>query len=638
MRPLIGLLAALAIAPAQGAQPSDESPHKIHWAARLGARVEMVNRAFPVLDRVVLVPDAATYLKEISAWSDRGRWPVLIEDDRYAAMFIRRFQPAQVLRRAPAGELPQDPQRRRALITSAVVRAWGGDPGRQSIAEIFQRRGYTPPGIVITSTADPAWTAAVALAAGRGQPLAWLDEPLGRPNGVLEPQETARLRAGAEQALADCGYAYADLGDAIETLTLCRSMAGRANLGNDPDGKDVRAVTDILGRDPDGHRHAFAGWIFGSETRCAYAAMCSLFISRSRFWLYNTYPDVGGWTTYGIDGATAVLRNAGFAVTPFAGPATRAEAWLDMLPGGLAADVLVMNSKGNAGDFELADGRAYSGDVPVLSEPLALHLIHSWSLRSPENLSTVGGRWLDHGVYAYVGSVQEPNLSAFLPPSALVERWAAGVPFLVAARHWSETTPWKVNTFGDPLMLCRPAEGAPPRWPAPADDDGLDLREHAKALMRRAAADSTGEAFAGAIAVLSLLGEDEVARQLWLVAGRQGAEEAGATAALDPLFRRRDAEEFCRAWQAAPTRDDRAVTMLWQLMTPRLDRLTDRDILLLLQSVVRRDQSDADLERLAPYLTAAFGADHTKIVIQREIDKATGPRVRKRLQRLLQRQ
>ena len=31
----------------------------------------------------------------------------------------------------------------------------------------------------MASPVDPAWVAALALAAGRGQPIAWLDQPLG---------------------------------------------------------------------------------------------------------------------------------------------------------------------------------------------------------------------------------------------------------------------------------------------------------------------------------------------------------------------------------------------------------------------------------------------------------------------------
>ncbi|MHC4652009.1 MAG: hypothetical protein ACYTES_14305, partial [Planctomycetota bacterium] len=84
-----------------GGQQSPREPQTVHWAAVLGARVAQVNRAFPTVDQVVLVPDEATYVEELSRWSPQGRWPVLFADDRLAPMFIRRFKPAHVIRRDP---------------------------------------------------------------------------------------------------------------------------------------------------------------------------------------------------------------------------------------------------------------------------------------------------------------------------------------------------------------------------------------------------------------------------------------------------------------------------------------------------------------------------------------------------------
>jgi hypothetical protein len=42
-----------------------------------------------------------------------------------------------------------------------------------------------------------------------------------------------------------------------------------------------------------------------------------------------------------------------------------------------------------------------------------------------------------------------------------------------------------------------------------------------------------------------------------------------------------------------------------------------------------------DLERLAPHLTAALGAAHTRAVLEREINRAKNPGIRKRLRQLL---
>ena len=67
--PLIFLLTFV-----QGAQePSTE----LRAAMFLGSRAAQMQRALPIVHQVVLVPDEATYLDEISRWSPEARWPVL---------------------------------------------------------------------------------------------------------------------------------------------------------------------------------------------------------------------------------------------------------------------------------------------------------------------------------------------------------------------------------------------------------------------------------------------------------------------------------------------------------------------------------------------------------------------------------
>ena len=82
----------------------------------------------------------------------------------------------------------------------------------------------------------------------------------------------------------------------------------------------------------------YTGWIFGDEVRCAYMAMCSLFLPRERAWLVNTYSEVGEWKTYGIAGAAGELTRNGFDVRPTTGPVADERNWLATLPGGLATD------------------------------------------------------------------------------------------------------------------------------------------------------------------------------------------------------------------------------------------------------------------------------------------------------------
>ena len=647
-RHLIELVAVLGIlaGPPVRAQlgPAETTPRQqpVPWSIALGMRVEQVRRAWPLVDRVVLVPDGATYVDELARWSPAGRWPVLFEDHHYAAMFIRRFQPSQVVRRQPVERSPDGPAGvSRSELEAVVKTAWGGDPLGESIPDVLRRAGHTPPGVVITSMNDPAWTAAVALAAGRGQPLAWLDESFGKPNHLLDARRFARLREAVDLLVSGTGYPYAGLGDAIDTITLCRDLAGRVDIAANPGTDEIRAVTDLLGRvaggggGGGGRRYAFTGWIFGDEVRCAYTAMCSLFLQRSAFELYNTYSDEAVRRVYGLREASAMLPARGFKVTTHDIPDTTRHAWLNLLPRGFTTDVLVMNSGGNADHFVLSDEHAYCGDVPILNVPMALHLIHSFSLKAPANLDTIGGQWLAHGVYAYIGSVDEPMLSAFIPPKFFVDRCVNLVPFLIAGRKWDGAGAWKINTLGDPLMICRPPVlGEVARAPAPAEFDGLDLKEHVKVLMRRAAEDPTGETIAEAMATLDLLGRDAIAIRFWQLAEQHGLGDAAAPRSIGPLFRMGLATATIRAAEAIPDPDDFAVDMLWHMLTPRL-RSVDEQTLLLLEHNIRSCQGHADLERLAPYLTAQFGAAHTRAAIQREIDRTRNPRYRKRLRKLM---
>jgi hypothetical protein len=628
-------------------------PPAIHWATQLGRRVEAVEQAAPVVDRVVLVPDAATYLDELRHWSPNGRWPVLIEDDVLTPMFVRRFAPASVVRRpsVAAGEtaLPEDAPSRQRAMEAVVVHAWGGDPAGESPREIFDRAGYRPPGVVISSAHDPAWTAAAALAAGRGQPLVWLDDSLGTPNAILDPRRAAALRQRVEALVGSTGYAYARLGDEIETITICRSMAGAMTLDLPPGANvgagassatDPRAMTDVLGRDATYARFAFTGWIFGDEVRCAYVAMCSLFAPQARALLVNTYPSGGATTAYDVGSAAEVLRRCGFEPRAIFAAEATLSGWRRLVSRPLEGDVIYMNSKGNVDFFDLSDGRARSTDVPLLDGPAMVQFIHSWSLRLPSDAGTIGPRWLNHGAYAYVGSIHEPLLGAFVPPSVVTQRVAALTPFLVAARRWPDDgpfgRPWKVNTFGDPLRLgSGPQRPRPPRVPPPPVERGEDLAAALPDLMRRCEVDRTGTTFARALRSLVLVGRDDVAIGLWAAARQRGLGAAAARPALGPLFRAGRVADFQEAWDALRARDPVATDMLWLLLLPRLGPGTDEATLLRLESAIRPDLGHVDVELLAPHLERRFGTGHLRMVIERVRGQTTNPRVQRALSKQL---
>lgn len=635
---------------AQGVRGDNTEPH---WVFKLGLRSHLVDQAFPLIDRVVLVPDAATYVDELSRWSPAGRWPVLIEDAELAPMFIRRFSPAEVIRRESIGETERTPEAWRELVEHTPIRAWGGNPQQHTLRDIFAAHNYVPPGAVIASLNDPAWTAAVALAAGRGQPLLWLDGRFGSPNAMVEQAEARVLADRIESLLEAQGIPWRTVGEGIDTLTICREMPGRVGLPRwDNGAKEPAAMTDYLGRLPSGERYAVTGWIFGDEVRSAYIAMCSLFLPRTNVWLVNTYPATREWEAYSTSNAAAIFAEQGFEVREIVGSAASESGWLNLLPGGVDADVFMMNTKGTAETFDLFAGAAHATDVPTLNVPAAVHFIHSWSFRSPESVDTIAGAWLARGVYAYVGSVHEPFLPAFVPPVELAKRWLSAAPFLVGARQIDAPPPfggpWRVNTFGDPLMLIPPPvrtngnggtnHAADPRGKArlaqPATY-GENLLHRVRDLMRAMADDPSGKTHAEVISLLNLLGRDEIALQVWRLAEQNGAAAAAAQPALAPLFRAQDVDGFLRAWDLMNRHSAREITMLWHLMTPRLRGVRDEDVLLILQSAIRREMPHVDAGRLAPHLSRIAGKPRARNMILRELERTRNEGVQRRLRELL---
>ncbi|MCH7601778.1 MAG: hypothetical protein IIB54_03320 [Planctomycetes bacterium] len=640
---------------AQGAQavqeqalapPEEQAP--VHWATKLGLRALQAELSCPLTDRVVLVPDGATYLDELSKWSLDGRWPVLIEDDFLTPMFLRRFRPAEIILRDSVGEWKGNVTGKRAVLEAIVIGAWGGDPDSQSTTETLAALGYSPPGVIVTSVHDPAWTAAVALAAGRGQLLLWLDGQYGTPNATLGDERARQLRKKVEDLIIETGLPYQDIGDAIDTLTICRSMAGKVGLQlpNDqrvPAPEKYRegpvALTDYLSRREDWSRYAFTGWIFGSEVRCAYVAMCSLFLPRESIALINTYPDQGNWKAYAMGKAAESLHEQGFDVLHTQGTAASRVAWMESLAGGFGRDVLIMNSKGNAGDFHLSDTVAMAIDVPLCAVPTVVHFTHSWAMRAPANSATVAGRWLDHGAYAFVGSVHEPLLSAFVPPERLAGRLIGMAPLLVACRWWVEdgilARPWRVNTFGDPLMTFpSPKIVKRQRIQQPAAY-GTKLADHTRTLMGLIQAKPSGDVYREAVKSLVLLGRDDLAIQLWRMAAQQEVGDHAAEAVLGSLFRAGLSDDFLEAWKHVSEPQERERDMLWHLMESRVTPGIKADLLEILLLALRRSMPHEDVKRLAPYVDRIFGRRSVQELITRELERSPQADVERALNRLL---
>ena len=659
---LLAVSAALAgsFAVAQAAPPpspaaeQERQLQQMPWFARLGYRSLGVETKLPVIDCVVLVPDEGAYLEEIARWSPKARWPVLFEDDAFAPRFIRAFRPARVIRRA-AGTPPADAAALASAASAAICRAWGGDPAAgQSPDAAMRAVGLVPPGLVVASAPDPSWTAAVALAAGRGQPLAWIEAPAGTSaNDILDAAAFRALDAAVRAAFASTGLPFDRLGDDLETLTLCRRSALRVALPDPPGGRNPQippdpgplSLTDALCRNADGSRFAFAAQVFGDRARAAYMAMCALYLRRTETWMFDGYARRGApaFAAYSFEKVTPALTELGFATRSWEGSNGTIGSWRALLPSGIGPDVLLVNSSGNCDFFEAEPGSsAPSTDIPVLRRPMALSMIHSFSLQAADSGYTVGGRWLDHGVYAYAGSVHEPFVTAFIPPANLSQRIASLAPFLVASRHWEgDPIPqvWRVATIGDPLMTVPSPKvfAMVPGRVAPPEGMGDDVRASARAALERvktAEGDGLRDALAVAMHDLVLAGDDAVAAQLWKVACAKGAGAAVARAALGPLFRAGTRADFMDAWALAKDPTAEQQDMLWHLWALDVGSLRDLAAVDALKAALRTPRLDMDAKALLPSVRLTSGRRAADEWLNELILRSADPESKRRLAEL----
>jgi hypothetical protein len=604
---------------AQQVPPPSPSPPsgQLPWFLKLGESSMQLRARVPVSRQVVLVPDVPTLVDEVSKWTPAAHWPVLIEDDVLSPMFIRRFNPRLVLRRESVGAQYGDAATARLKMATAAAAAWGGGDSPRAAAAAAGLP--VPSGLIISDSSDPAAAAAVLLAAGRGQDIAWIDGSYGEPDGVLSAGKTADLVKRVEAAASSTGLAWKSLDDQIDTLTVCRTMSARgktfAPVPIPSEQNGAVAITDVLGRTASGERWAVTGWIFGSAARSAYMANCSLFLPRMNAWMCGTYPDSKPWTNWSMKPAAAGLEKAGFQVKLIEHVTASALNAEDM--DGLKSDLLLMNSKGNADFFQMAGGvDADPGDVPILDLPAVLSMIHSWSLRSPDDTATVGGRWLLHGVYAYIGSSEEPQLQAFVPPGLFAKRIAGGAPVLVAARWWPASgnpmaKTWRINTIGDPLMIAPPPKGTI-RRPVPpvsqVSDDLVDVKQLAVQRMEATQATPSDTMFGAAISDVALLGFDKMATQLWTAASeRKSNGQVSARAAFGSLYRMAEHDQVVEAWQRLVQPTLLEGDMLWALFGPALGEGTSDMVIAALSEAISPGGVVRRTARLVPLLRQRYG-------------------------------
>ncbi len=448
------------------------------------------------VDQVCLVPDMAAFLEAISLWDEHHFFPILIDEPAWTLPFLRAYRPARVVRFAgtprpanqnalaisstpPAGS---DDLWSRAL--DAVARAWSGPAQSEPTLPAADRPlagiGVAPPGLVLTDPQAPMLAGAVALAAGRFQPLVRLQVPRvntatshnsPRPERfaeVLSLAEAARFAKSVELRVAAVVPNYDQLGDDCDFLTIAGEWPYRYSIdrGDEP-LRGVYALDDLIGRLFDSavrtgwlnqtrRRWAYAGRLLGGPAASVARAMGALFLQPDSALLWNTYTGGSPWSSFGMGSAVADLSpviQGGRRVVHCSGPGADLANWHRVVDPVNRFRMVFFNSSGGPDWFRIGGGPGHPSDLPR-GVPAAVAMIHSFSAADPADPQTIAGRWLSNGAFTYFGSVNEPFLPAFRPPRLVAALLAADIPLVAALRQGEQEPfgfPWRLVYLGDPL-------------------------------------------------------------------------------------------------------------------------------------------------------------------------------------------
>lgn len=398
-----------------------------------------------VVSRVVLVQNDAEFLKAIQQWEADKFWPVLYEDSWFTTLFIEAFEPNDILRFAPTAS--NEHQADEALTKSI----------EQHNKAIAQSKQPVPGMVLIDPASDLKW-AGLALAAGRGQPIAeWEMEK--RYSDVADwplAEKLAREVAGLIQKQFGKD-AFPVIG-----LTLAGDYPYRYLRPGKTNQRDADALDDLLGRDGQKRRLAYVGRLLGSKEQAVYQAMASMFLQPKNALLYNTYLTKGQGGSFGsfhMDLAEVWLKRHMKVIAPDAQVIQR-DHWLSLTNFGQSFDFYMINSAGGWAQWTIRwpRERGSTEDMPI-GRASAVHMVHSYSLQSPHSTRSVGGRFIAGGAYWYYGSMNEPTLGAFVTPTRLATLASSGTPLVMAARYLpiESTGPaWRLMLIGDPLFVIRP--------------------------------------------------------------------------------------------------------------------------------------------------------------------------------------
>lgn len=633
----------------QPAKPGTMTLEQLPPPVRLGARATLMRRSFPVADAVVLVSNDASFAAAIASWTPTLRYPVLVDDGtaeaaERIALFVRAFKPAKVFTwEAPGATFPAEAPARFTLMQKIIAQSLGtteADAGKpdalDAVLTKLADKATPPPGVVVVDAADASWAPALALAAGRAQPIALYRYPYG-PIGSVPLKDAEAIDALVGATADRLKLKWKDLGDEIDAITICANIPTKADTTT---SGDFTSLTDRVGRDQTNKtkRWAWTGQIYSRTTsEGVYNAMCSLFLLPDSAWFFNGYESGKGWSDYAPRQAAEAFNLVKLRTTLIEFPDGNERNWRAKAREGVDASMIFVNTMGNADFFNLRPGQCKPGDVPILKQPAAVYFIHSWSMTGPASRDTVGGRWLDRGAFAYFGSVQEPALGAFLTPAIFSIRFLSGAPWgTVFANEYRLIEGFgaagKVGCVGDPLYAFSGPFGPEPARiktdPAPGGNDApvkpLDT------LMREAL---KAQDLGTAARYLALMGREQDVSDLFTATVKDAPAKITPTfarAAIAACARSSNHAGVIRAFDALSPEDKKNGyfrDLLW-FATNDSTAKPDSVTLGLLRDNVRPEQAARDATELGAIWSRVYNKSQAVTMIEQLRDKESNPDVK----------
>jgi hypothetical protein len=481
--------------------PAQMSDPRLSWLRQAAQGWKpLLDSKRTVVDQVCLVPDATTFFEAIAAWDERYFFPILIDQPAWTLPFLRAFRPARIVRYvrrhppATSRARANDALTRRtddalwSEALQAVSRAWSRPVGSDGVLPDAGLPpgavGVIPPAVVFSSPQAPMLAGAVALAAGRFQPLVRLQSeyqernnagdsmPSKRFSEVLSLPQAWTFARRVEQRVASLIPSYDRLGDKCDFVTIAADWPFRYSFDQgDAPIRGLYALDDLVGRRleavPRGNwlnqartRWAYTGRLLGDPAESVAHAMGALFLQPTSALLWNTYHGGQPWSEYAMDRAARELGSTAVgtgAVVHRTGGQADLESWHRTVDPVNRFGMVLINSAGTPDRFLISGGDGRPGDIPR-SLPTAVAMIHSFSAADPADPQTIAGRWLVQGAFSYFGSVNEPFLLAFRAPRLVTELMAAEVPFVAALRQGELELfgfQWRLSYLGDPLYHLR---------------------------------------------------------------------------------------------------------------------------------------------------------------------------------------